>query len=533
MLDRIHAKNFRCYKDLDLDLTTHKVHCFYGPHGAGKSSVAMAVEVALTGKVVGAKSLQDMAEMIKDGAKSWTVDAHGAGEHAKRHRTRTAAARPVGYPWMSDNMAHAVFGPNQHILSMDSKVRRAFFYDALGVQVTAAGIKNRLGARGVDDTLAKGFAESAAEIGFKQAEGIAVDERRIAGRKRDEAEALKSSPSPVGWLGDLSKVDREELFAEIHTMADRRDVVLKKIGASEERELVDLGKLRASEEELQANIIVQEQLADPGVKDALDNDKAGHLGQIEFHRGNITNINDQIRQTNARVKIKRDAHQKFDKERRDHTDTLKEGMAKIIMVLDSAQSDHECPIYRKPCPADKVALVNAKALEHHRATIEADISAAANKVQASEDDLKVVIRSGKEEADGLREKQDPINAKIIDLQEQVNGIDVKLGAHRQAVTDLSDLKARIASVQIQIAKGEAQAKETVEDIDKLQVERDELDAKITPAVRRSPPGVPGRLRDSQEGPGQIPDSLRRLGRLRQDPEGLQPGPRRNHGRDPG
>lgn len=143
-ITHIHATNFLGIRTADVELRT-PVALFCGPNGAGKSSIQDAVRLALAGESVRVALKKEYGRLVHDGAESGSIVVVADGGRANNVAlpggkiTQTIPADPRT-PFVLDA---------QRFASLDSKARRTFLFDLMGVTVRTDDVRKRLAARGI------------------------------------------------------------------------------------------------------------------------------------------------------------------------------------------------------------------------------------------------------------------------------------------------------------------------------------------------------------------------------------------------
>lgn len=143
-LTHIHATNFLGIRTADVELRT-PVALFCGPNGAGKSSIQDAVRLALAGESVRVALKKEYGRLLHDGADSGSIVVVADGGRANNVAlpggkiTQTIPTDPR-IPFVLDA---------QRFASLDTKARRGFLFDLMGVTVGTDDVRKRLAARGI------------------------------------------------------------------------------------------------------------------------------------------------------------------------------------------------------------------------------------------------------------------------------------------------------------------------------------------------------------------------------------------------
>lgn len=166
-----------------------------GRNGAGKSSIAEALRMALLGESTRVALKKDYGHLLHGNAKSGAI--------AVQFGDRTAAVSlPDGKVkgTVSDNgIALEYCLDPARFAAQDAKIRRTFLFDLMGVKITKDEVKKRLQARGVDSAraeqvtplLAAGF-----EAAQKEAQSKARDAKALW---RDTTGEAYGSDKAKGW----------------------------------------------------------------------------------------------------------------------------------------------------------------------------------------------------------------------------------------------------------------------------------------------------------------------------------------------
>ena len=122
---------------------------FAGKNGAGKTSIATAVRMALTREVERASLKREIKQLVKDGAKSGTITV-------QTDQGAAVLELPSGDPsgdWapVRPDIVKAVCDA-QRVVTMTDDERRKFFFRLSGTRVDAVAVAERLIQKGCDPT---------------------------------------------------------------------------------------------------------------------------------------------------------------------------------------------------------------------------------------------------------------------------------------------------------------------------------------------------------------------------------------------
>jgi len=233
-LSRIEIDNILGARHIAVGLAT-PITIFAGANGSGKSSIQEAVRMALTGESVRVALKKDYPQLVADGA--------GGGVAAVT--TDTGETYAIALPNGKGNHCGATALPYvldaQRFLHLDPKERRTFLLGLMGVKITAAGICERLAARGCDPgmiaetepTLRLGFEAAATE-----AQGKARDQKAVWKSITGETYGEKKAD---GWADQRAPVSNPQALADARAQMAAIDVDL-------EAAATRLGELRAQAE---------------------------------------------------------------------------------------------------------------------------------------------------------------------------------------------------------------------------------------------------------------------------------------------
>ena len=156
-ITRIHAEHYLGIRHVDLTLR-HRVTLIAGANGAGKSSLAEALRLALCAESVRVGLKKEYPALVHKGAKSASVTVERDGcepvvvSITAAGKVSDSAAGSEAVPAMPYVLDAARFA---HTTADE---RRTFLFGLMGVSRDPAGIRKRLEARGCDAKLVEEFA---------------------------------------------------------------------------------------------------------------------------------------------------------------------------------------------------------------------------------------------------------------------------------------------------------------------------------------------------------------------------------------
>lgn len=217
-----------------IDIMLHKpVTLFAGKNFAGKTSIRQCVAAALTQDVMRADLKREYVSLVKEGAKSGTVEVRTSSGNAM---LELPSGNPGGDFVENMSLIRAVLD-SERFMQMTEAERRAFLFGLAGIKINADEVAARLVRKGCDEkivatvkpTLAAGF-----ETAQKQAAGKATEARgawkATAGETYGDKKAATWAAT-VDALTDAESTEASALDAEIVRTASELSAKHQRLGA--------------------------------------------------------------------------------------------------------------------------------------------------------------------------------------------------------------------------------------------------------------------------------------------------------------
>ena len=146
-IDSITLQNFRCFEHLDLKFDK-SINFIFGPNASGKSTIAEAMEVALTGRCNGVNSnWRDRAALVRHGADQFKVELELIGEKViHRPELRDCSPKPEAISKklnVSKEALVALFDTG-HFFSLHPDEKKRVIFELLDLNVNRSNIKRKL-----------------------------------------------------------------------------------------------------------------------------------------------------------------------------------------------------------------------------------------------------------------------------------------------------------------------------------------------------------------------------------------------------
>mgnify|MGYP006274791983 CR=1 FL=1 len=241
MFKELEIKNLNNHKHNNIDLSK-RVNIISGENGQGKSTIANAIELCLTGYTRGSgdrssnlsesdliRQGQDKAEaeLVTDlftsywkrtpSSSKFDVNDYGFN----KTETQDFIKDKLG---VSQEVLQAVFKADK-FMEMDTDEKKQLLYDLLGLEVTQEKIKEKLKAKGIkDENYIEPIAEKLKE-GIEEAEDFAVNQRRKYKRQAKDLEPklAQDIPEETGY-------DVETIKEKLQERKDEKENLLQKKG---------------------------------------------------------------------------------------------------------------------------------------------------------------------------------------------------------------------------------------------------------------------------------------------------------------
>jgi len=414
-LNAIKIEDFRCFADLTLQVDT-PINFIFGRNASGKSTIAEAVALALTGRCNGFNpSWRDRAALIKQGSDAFTIDLdiglptgnekiHCRAEAKDCSPKPDAIARRLG---VSKEVLSSLFD-TAHFLSLHPDEKKRLIFDLLDLKVTRATITNRLKTwlkeqTGLINTYqidpeedllpCLGAVPESLEDGYSQA----FEERRLIKRELNslgpafEAEGGMTSELITEKIGSIQK--------EINTLHTR---------LGEAKGMV-LGEKKHLEEEVRELASALKELNSP-TKGLRPGPALKKLSGFEVKRSEtfhyIQALNEHRKGLEKQIAA------------------LQERKAEKNAIHSRLQDFHGCcPLLQEPVPC----------------TTEELLDAVSEIQQTSEKEMSMILN----EKEGLRESMERTSGLIEEAEKERDRIDGQIAQLKEGIAQHEELKRRI------------------------------------------------------------------------------------------
>lgn len=209
-ITRIHAKNYLGIRNVDLALR-HPVTLIAGANGAGKSSLAEALRLALCAESVRVGLKKEYGALVHRGAKSAsiTVERDGCEPVVVSITAAGSAVKHDDKVWQDSDPAMPFVLDAGRFARCDRDARSNLLFDVMDVATDAKSIERRLLARDCAPVLVTQFAPIL-RAGFEHAckeAGKRVSEARgawkaVTGEAYGDVKAAKWKAAPGDWKTD-------------------------------------------------------------------------------------------------------------------------------------------------------------------------------------------------------------------------------------------------------------------------------------------------------------------------------------------
>lgn len=146
-INKLTIKNFLGARDIDVDLSK-PISLFAGKNYAGKSSIAEAVRLALTGESARSGLKKDYAKLVTEGHDAGFIEVmtaqDGVYSMALPSGKGTCLSDNTALPYVLDAQQFAALSPND---------RRQFLFGLMGLSAAGPEVKKRLIAKNCDERL--------------------------------------------------------------------------------------------------------------------------------------------------------------------------------------------------------------------------------------------------------------------------------------------------------------------------------------------------------------------------------------------
>ncbi|WP_050466333.1 AAA family ATPase [Herbaspirillum chlorophenolicum] len=227
-ISQIQVDNFLRLRSVDIRTTT-PVTLIAGRNQAGKSSIAEAVKMAMTGEITRVKLKKEYDKLVHDGSKAGGVlvtvaDGRTYGFNLPKGAAQIDDGLPTG-------ATVSVVLNGQRFASMKEDERRAFLFAAAGCKINGEEIKKRLLARNLDKALVE-IVMPVLRGGFPAGKDFAAEEaRKKKGAWQQLTGANWGGVAADGWEAEKPEVlQPEHGNAEASALGKEIDQLNKQIG---------------------------------------------------------------------------------------------------------------------------------------------------------------------------------------------------------------------------------------------------------------------------------------------------------------
>ena len=232
------ARGFLKIEETALDLTK-KTNILVGNNRAGKTSLASSLEWALTGKACGIRFKKHASGLLNDKTtRAEVVLSLENGVTVRRHRTKTEEGlRVILKDSESDTLPEEMIGwqygvnPNAYFSAPEDKRTQLIFDLVYQDQELNAQVYTALSELEIPDEPGRRTAEEVVQHGFKETHALAVDGRRSAKRRLEEAHPVDPESAKIYGTMDLSEVTLAELTDLLKRYEDEKAQLLETKGS--------------------------------------------------------------------------------------------------------------------------------------------------------------------------------------------------------------------------------------------------------------------------------------------------------------
>ena len=240
-VNSIRIKNFLGIRHLDVEPVT-PITMFVGHNGAGKSSIAEAVRMALTGEHVRVSLKKNLANVVTEGQNDGAINVSIAeidtdgGEMFSQDISVDVKTGKVSGGVNNDPFLPIILDPPR-FAGLPANERRQILFDLTGCSASKDDVKRRLTERGCDKEKIERILPML-RSGFDAAHTEAKDQVKDArGAWRGVTGEAYGSKKAEAWTVDVPQIDTER--------SAKVDDELENINAATKHQLQELGKLNS------------------------------------------------------------------------------------------------------------------------------------------------------------------------------------------------------------------------------------------------------------------------------------------------
>jgi len=466
-------QNFRCFDGLDLDFVK-PINFIFGPNASGKSTIAEAMEMALTGRCNGFNpNWRDRAALARHGSDSFKIqlDMDIDGDRSPlgsapikkvihRPELKDCSPKPDAIAKMlhvSKEVLAALFDTG-HFFSLHPDEKKRVIFDLLDLKVTKANIKRKLKSwlkehPGLiekfqvdpDEDLLSfiGTTPDSLESAYSQA----FDERRLVKRELKAMGPIVDIPDGIAPEDIKSRIDQNHReLSSLHERLGQRKGIL----SFEKRRIeAEIEKISSTLGELKSDVKGFKPRPEKTRLSRLVKKKDEALQEIESRTRELESCREEIN----RLRVEREAEEK--------------------LILRLREFNGNCPLFDRPieCKTDEVLSAISEFLngerrldgqvetlaqkaaeirklietkEHDLSTIQEDISALREKLSRYDDNLERIGELEKKKAEMERRLSECTQDDSEGLRDKIRQVEEELEKDRALLLTIQDNEKRKA-----------------------------------------------------------------------------------------
>ena len=419
-VNKIELQNFKCFKNLSLQLDK-PINFVFGKNASGKSSIAEALSLALTGRVNGfSANWKDRVELSRNGSDDFRITLDLDGERIiHRAELKDCSPKPdtifkklnVG----KDTLV-ALFDTT-HFLSLHPDEKKRIIFDLLDLKVTKANIKRKLRSwlrehPGIvekyhvnpdEDLLAVlDNVPDSLDEGYKEA----FDERRITKR-----ELKKLTP-----YEDLPQVSEDDLKNEIEGLKEELLTLNQRLGERRGIQRYERSKIEDEIKEIKAEF----KRIEKEIQGFKPKKASQRLSELQGKRDEkAKEVEDLIAEIDSTIDKIRELRVRKDSEGR--------------LITKLRDFDGNCPLFDHPIKCKTKEVISAiTELKQRESVYEEEI----RKLIEEEERLRARYKSREEELS-------KIDQKISGLKENIRTYEENIKRRGELAEKLEELENRL------------------------------------------------------------------------------------------
>ena len=481
-IDNLKLQNFRCFDDLDLNFVK-PINFIFGPNASGKSTIAEAMEMALTGRCNGFNpNWRARAALARHGSDTFKIQLDIDGDRSPLgsapikkviHRPELKDCSPgpdaiAKKLHVSKEVLAALFDTG-HFFSLHPDEKKRVIFDLLDLKVTKANIKRKLKSwlkehPGLiekfqvdpDEDLLSfiGTTPDSLESAYSQA----FDERRLVKRElkamgptvpacRSGRDIPIDIPDGIAPEEIKSRIDQNQReLSSLHERLGQRRGIL----SFEKRRIeTEIEKISSTLGELKSDVKGFKPRAEKTRLSSLEKKKDETLQEIESRTRELESCREEIN----RLRVERKAEEK--------------------LILKLREFNGNCPLFDRPieCKTDEVLSAISEFLngerslngqvetlaqkaaeirkligtrEHDLSTIQEDISASKERLSQYDDNLERINELEKKKAEMERSLSECTRDDSEGLRDRIRQVEEELEKDRALLLTIQDNEKRKA-----------------------------------------------------------------------------------------